>query len=58
MNYGCTQLREGMHREWGKKTWIVTMKLTSIRDALGDKGFPSSHTTKSETSSTTPAFRG
>lgn len=32
-----------------------TKELTSIRAASGDKGFPSSQTTKSETSSTTPA---
>lgn len=27
---------------------------TSMRDASGERGFPSSHTTKSETNSTTP----
>jgi len=32
--------------------------LTSIREASGDKGFPSSQTTKSETSSTTPVNIG
>ena len=35
-----------------------TKELTSIRAASGDKGFPSSQTTKSETSSTTPANYG
>jgi len=34
------------------------ISLTSIREASGDKGFPSSQTTKSETSSTTPVNNG